>query len=184
MSFHFARPGSIPPAWAAASIQLLAKSAKLSDPSEFRPITLTNTIGKIFFSVIARRLEKFMLANKYITDVQKGFKAKTPGCLEHSFAMFEAMLDAKMHQRQIVVSWLDLKNAFGSVRHNLIQFALNWYHVPEVIRRLIRLLREDMRGSPRERRSCRFLPVLPWPFPSVCCRPFSLTVCFNCCLIL
>src|SRR5689334_50789 len=41
-----------------------------------------------------------------------------PGCLEHSFAMFEALLDAKFHQRQIVVSWLDLKNAYGSVRHN------------------------------------------------------------------
>ena len=27
--------------------------------------------------------------------------------------------------------WLDLQNAYGSVRHNLIQFALKWYHVPE-----------------------------------------------------
>jgi hypothetical protein len=61
----------IPPDWAAASIQLLAKSAKLTDPAEFRPITLTNTIGKIFFSVIAKRLESFLLTNKYLTDVQK-----------------------------------------------------------------------------------------------------------------
>jgi hypothetical protein len=51
--------------------------------------------------------------------------------------MFEALLDAKFNQRQIVVSWLDLKNAYGSVRHNLIQFALSWYHVPPLIRQLI-----------------------------------------------
>ena len=57
--------------------------------------------------------------------------------LEHSFAMSEALLDAKFNQRQIVVSWLDLKNAYGSVRHNLIQFALSWYHVPPLIRQLI-----------------------------------------------
>jgi len=51
--------------------------------------------------------------------------------------MFEALLDAKFNQRQIVVSWLDLKNAYGSVRHNLIQFALAWFNVPVLIRQLI-----------------------------------------------
>ena len=122
---------------ATASIQLLAKSANLTDPAEFRPIALTNTIGKIFFAVIAKRLEKYMAENKFISQVQKGFKAETPGCLEHSFAMFEALLDAKHNQKQIVVAWLDLCNAYGSVKHNLIQFALEWYHVPAVIRELI-----------------------------------------------
>jgi len=78
-----------------------------------------------------------MVSNKFISTAQKGFKASTPGCLEHSFSMFEALLDAKFNQRQIVVSWLDLKNAYGSVRHNLIQFALEWYHVPLLIRALI-----------------------------------------------
>ena len=127
----------IPSDWATACIQLLAKSEKTSDPAEFRPIALTNTVGKIFFGVIAKRLENFMLSNKYISHVQKGFKAETPGSLEHSFAMFEALLDAKHNQRQIVVAWLDLKNAYGSVRHNLIQFALSWFHVPLLIRQLI-----------------------------------------------
>lgn len=127
----------VPADWATACIQLLAKSAKTSEPAEFRPIALTNTVGKIFFSVIAKRLENYMLANKFITHAQKGFKAETPGCLEHSFAMFEALLDAKHNQRQIVIAWLDLKNAYGSVRHNLIQFALSWFHVPLIIRQLI-----------------------------------------------
>jgi hypothetical protein len=131
------RSKQIPSDWAAASIQLLPKSTNLTEPSEFRPIALTNTIGKIFFAVIAKRLEYFMISNKFISNVQKGFKANTPGCLEHSFAMFEALLDAKFNQRQIVVSWLDLKNAYGSVRHNLIQFALSWFHVPQLIRELI-----------------------------------------------
>ncbi len=56
-----------------------------------------------------------MLSNKFISHTQKGFKADTPGCLEHSFAMVEALLDTKRNQRQIVVAWLDLKNAYGSV---------------------------------------------------------------------
>ena len=63
--------------------------------------------------------------------------------------MFEALLDAKMNQRQIVVSWLDLKNAYGSVRHNLIQFALSWYHVPNIIRELIFDYYEKIRAEIR-----------------------------------
>jgi hypothetical protein len=98
---------------------------------------LTSTIGKIFFAVVAKRVEKYMTQNKFISQVQKGFKAETPGCLEHSFAMYEALLDAKLNQRQIVVAWLDLCNAYGSVKHNLVQFALEWCHVPDMIRELI-----------------------------------------------
>ena len=51
--------------------------------------------------------------------------------------MFEALLDAKHNQRQIVIAWLDLKNAYGSVKHNLIQFALARFGVPLLIRQVI-----------------------------------------------
>ena len=63
--------------------------------------------------------------------------AGVAGCNEHAFALFEALREAKEEQRQIVVSWIDLANAYGTVRHNLIQFALNWYHIPIVIQELI-----------------------------------------------
>ena len=56
----------IPAEWATASIQLLAKSANLTDPAEF----WHRTIGKIFFSVIAKRLEKYMAENKFISQFQ------------------------------------------------------------------------------------------------------------------
>ena len=39
----------IPASWASASIILLSKSQQTSNPADFRPIALTNTIGKIFF---------------------------------------------------------------------------------------------------------------------------------------
>ena len=49
----------------------------------------------------------------------------------------EAIRDAKESHRQIVITWLDLANAYGSIRHNLIQFALNWYHIPKAIQEMI-----------------------------------------------
>ena len=41
------------------------------------------------------------------------------------------LLDARHHTHTIIITWLDLANAYGSVRHNLIQFALKMFHVPD-----------------------------------------------------
>jgi len=106
--------------------------------SKFRPIAIASVAGKIFFSVLSNRLQVFMLKNNYISrEIQKGFLAGMPGCIEHTFTLLEALRDAKDSHRQIIITWLDLANAYGSVRHNLIQFALNWFHVPKLIQELI-----------------------------------------------
>jgi hypothetical protein len=79
-----------------------------------------------------------MVQNSYIPrKIQKGFLSGVAGCVEHSYMLFEALRDAKLQRTQIVVAWLDLANAYGSVRHNLIQFALDWYHIPKMIQKLI-----------------------------------------------
>ena len=128
----------VPEEWAIAYIILLSKSEKLHVVSEFRPIALTNCDGKIFFSMIGERIEAHMVGNGYIDrSVQKGFLSGVPGCVDHSFTLWEALKRAKTSRTQIVTTWIDLANAYGSVRHNLIQYALEWYHVPEFIQKLI-----------------------------------------------
>lgn len=127
-----------PDQWALGYTALIAKSALLNLPEEFRPITVTPGDGKIFMSVVSDRLQGFMVKNNYIRrEVQKGFLSGMPGCVEHSFTLFESLRDAKLAKKQIVQAWIDLANAYGSVRHNLIQFALDWYHVPKMIQQLI-----------------------------------------------
>ena len=127
--------------WAQAVMALLKKGSLtegLDTVSEFRPITMTACIGKIFLSVISDRLQIFLVKNLYIPrKIQKGFLSGIAGCVEHSFMLLEAMKEAKEDQRQIVVSWIDLANAYGSVRHNLIQFAMEWFHVPKEIQKLV-----------------------------------------------
>ncbi len=89
------KTGDVPKSWAQAYIVLIAKSEKLDDPSEFRPIAVTNTAGKIFFSVMAERTQHYMVANGYIDcSVQKGFLAGIPGCVEHCFALWETLMNA------------------------------------------------------------------------------------------
>ena len=80
-----------------------------------------------------------MLRNLFFDKrLQKGFLPDVAGCLEHSSLLSDALRDARAHQRSICISWLDLKNAFGSVRHSLIIFALQYYGFPEHFIQLVR----------------------------------------------
>ena len=68
-------------------------------------------------------MASFMLKNEYITrSVQKAFLEKTAERIEHCTALDEVIRDAREFQRQIAISWLDLANAYGSVRLSLILF--------------------------------------------------------------
>ena len=121
----------IPLSWQQAVITLIPKSDDLGDPSKFRPIALSNCYGKLFFSLLSNRLTGYLLANNFLsTDTQKGFLPKTHGCVEHTYLSTSALKDARSSSRSICISWIDLKNAFGLVRHSLIQFALDRYHLP------------------------------------------------------
>jgi hypothetical protein len=122
----------IPRCWGWAFIVLLVKDeTKTENAKDLRPIACTDTAGKLFWSLMNDRLRVFWTKNKYITSQQKGALSDVSGCLEHNWTLVEALKNAKLTKNQIIAVWLDLKNAYGSVRHNLIQFALEWYHVPE-----------------------------------------------------
>ena len=46
------------------------------------------------------------------------------GVSEHCEHLSHNMWDAKRHQRSLVVTLLDLQNAFGEIHHDLFKFAL------------------------------------------------------------
>ena len=130
---------NIPASWQCATIRLFHKSGSTKDPSNFRPIALSNCEGKVFFSLFSKAVLRHMLRNSFFDKrLQKGFLPDVAGCLEHSSLLSDALRDARAHQRSICISWLDLKNAFGSVRHSLIIFALQYYGFPEHFIQLVR----------------------------------------------
>ena len=132
------RPDDLPVHWTVAIRKLIPKTDDLLDPSKFRDINLSNIDGKIFFGLLSRRANNFMVKNKFIdTKIQKGFIRGVPGVLEHTYSMTEIVRNSREHQRSLCITWLDLKNAFGSVSHDLIDFAMEWYHWPEPVRKVI-----------------------------------------------
>jgi len=90
-----------------------------------------NVEGKLFFSLISRRLEDHIINKNGFSLIQKGCMEKVPGCWEHISMIWDALKSAKASKSSVSAFWLDVANAYGSILHKLIFFALWRYGVPE-----------------------------------------------------
>ena len=70
-------------------------------------------------------------------DVQKAGIPGIPGCIEHAFAIWEAIENAKQCKENLSVVWLDLANAYGSVPHALIQAAMDFFWIPKKVQHML-----------------------------------------------
>ena len=77
------------------------------------------------------------MKNKLINPIQKGGIPGVSGCLEHTAVLSKLIREAKAEKKNLVVTWLDIANAYGSIPHSLIQLALRRAHVPEEFCQLV-----------------------------------------------
>ena len=142
---------TIPSAWKTAAIKLIGKSTAPEDattPSNFRPIALTSCTGKLFTTILKNRWLEHMLDNGYLDrSIQKAFMRATPGCTEHHSKLATILSEARRKHKSLAVSWLDLANAYGSVHHTLIQFAMKHYHAPPQLCMILESLYSDLSAA-------------------------------------
>lgn len=66
--------GSFPKLWNKSLITLIHKKGNKSDPSNYRGLSLTSNLGKLFNKIIHTRLMKFINTNNLISENQIDFK--------------------------------------------------------------------------------------------------------------
>ena len=130
---------SCPERWCTARMKLVHKEGSTDDPSNFQPLAITSVVRKLFHKILALRMERYCLYNSIIgSSVQKGFLRNITGTYEHIFAL-NAIHDQTIEQkRDLSISFLDLKNAFGSVSHSLIFEILCHLQIPLQVTNYIR----------------------------------------------
>ena len=62
---------------------------------------------------------------------------KISGTYEHTRQLAQIIRHAKLKQRTLVITLLDLKNAFGQVHNNLIIEILKYRHLPNEVQNMI-----------------------------------------------
>ena len=125
------KKGVVPSSWKRAEGCFVPKEKDAHSVKQFRTISLLNVEGKIFFSVLGKRMTTYMTSNSYVdTSIQKGGIPGFSGCVEHTSVISQLIKEAKETKGDLTCVWLDLANAYGSVPHELIKTAMSHYHIP------------------------------------------------------
>lgn len=110
---------SVPTAWKKTTTILIYKKGDKEDPGSWRPISLGNTIYKLFSSCFAKRIYNWIDKFNIISFNQKGFMPHD-GVYENNYILSEVMRKFKIKKKDLFCASLDLTNAFGSLPHWVI----------------------------------------------------------------
>ena len=95
-------------------------SPSVNKLSDLHPIALLNVEGKLFFSLVSKRLETHLMHNsKFINSpIQNGCMEKIPGCWDHLSMVWHALKEARAQKSNLATIWVDIANAYGFIPTN------------------------------------------------------------------
>ena len=129
---------SVQKTWKHGFTVLIYKKGVSSNPANFRPITLEPVYLKVLSSIVRRRLYSFLVKNNYIeSEIQKGFWDNIPGTIGHTEMLTYMINHDRKRQRDLVITLIDLRNAFGEVHHSPLRRVLHFHHIPHELGELI-----------------------------------------------
>jgi hypothetical protein len=108
--------GVIPTDWTIGLIKPIFKNKGSSDnPDNYRGITLLSCLGKLFTSVINKRLTDYLESMEILGEEQAGFRDGY-STMDHIFVL-HSIIDLYLHQKRkrIYCAFIDYKKAFDLI---------------------------------------------------------------------
>ena len=127
----------IPSSWKFSKTVPIYKKGPTDDFGNFRPISLLSTTYKIFSGVLNDRLCDTAINCQWLSHEQKGFLPGVNGVAEHTQLLQSAIEHSKERNRCLVITWLDLRNAFGSIPHGYLQQMFESLPIPGHLRKIM-----------------------------------------------
>jgi hypothetical protein len=133
--------GELPAEWKEANITPIFKSGSKSEPSNYRPVSLTSVVGKVMERMIRDVMMAHLIENNLIYKGQHGF---VPGksCTTNLLETVDIITDAINKGYWVILVLLDFAKAFDSVPHDeLIEKAKAYGFDEKLLRWLANFLR-------------------------------------------
>lgn len=139
--------GIFPRKWKVARLVLLRKGTKPLDlPASYRPISLLNTIDRLFERVIKSRLEEHLIGEYDLNEHQFGFRKgkSTTDAISTMMNVAKIAMAGQYRRREMcAVVAIDVANAFNSATLDKIMEALRK-------KKRTRVLSENYKGLPQQ----------------------------------
>ena len=116
--------GIYPQSWALNYITPLHKKGPVDEPSNYRGITISNNISKLFNKILDKRLTTFFNKHEIICREQIGFRANNR-TVDHMFIL-KTLINkyVKNKSKPLYTCFVDFKHAFDSVPHEGLFYKL------------------------------------------------------------
>lgn len=111
---HLLISGKYPTSWAEGIIKTLFKKDDPYDPNNYRGITLSNSLGKLFNSIMNSRITTFLDKYDKMNMEQISFK-EGHRTADHIFVIKTILSKYKKNHRSIYACFVDFRKAYDSV---------------------------------------------------------------------
>jgi len=118
----------LPSQWLQAFVTPIHKKGTTSDPSNYRPISLTCTCCRVMERIINTHLINYLLSNRLITKHQHGFLLKHSTCSNLLETVNDWTLALDNHLITDAI-YIDFQKAFDSVSHPKLLSKLASYNI-------------------------------------------------------
>ena len=136
--------GIAPDQWRVSNIIPVPKKGDLTDPGNWRGISLTSLVAKTLNRMILNRITPAM--EEVLRDEQNGFR-NGRSTTSHILALRRIMEGARKKNLTAALVFIDFKKAFDSLHRGILMKILRAYGIPGVIVDLINLLYVNTRGK-------------------------------------
>lgn len=106
----------VPNDWKEANVTPIFKKGDKSDPGNYRPISLTSQVCKVFESIIRENIVNHLNTHSLLLQSQHGF-TKGKSCLTNLLLFLEDVTKAIDQGNPLDVIYLDFSKAFDKVPH-------------------------------------------------------------------
>ena len=120
--------GECPADWRSANVTPIHKKGDRTDPSNYRPVSLTSQVCKIFETIVRKHLLEHLTENNILRDEQHGFR-EGRSCLTNLLEIMEDWTQIIDEGDGIDVAYLDFRKAFDLVSHKHLIYKMSKYGI-------------------------------------------------------
>ena len=120
--------GTIPSQWESSALIPIPKKGDLSDPNNYRGISLMPTSLKVLTIIISDRLNTYAERNNLFSDAQAGFRRREE-CVTQAACLIEMLQRRKLNSETTFVTFIDFKKAYDLVPHGALFAKLEQFGV-------------------------------------------------------